>query len=354
VKRHGQLWDRLVSFPNLLRAARRAARGKRRLANVARFQFNLEEHLCRLQDELREGSYRPGPYRTFEIYEPKRRLISAAPFRDRIVHHALCNVLEPIFERGFDFDSYACRRGKGTHAAVDRFTFFAHRFRYVLKCDVQKYFPSIDHQLLKDRLARKIKDRRVLELAGCIIDHSNPQEDVCEWYAGDDLFGPAERRRGLPLGNQTSQFFANVYLDGFDHWVKQTLRVRGYLRYVDDFVLFGNDKGELADHRSRCREYLAGLRLRLHPDKSVISHVRDGTRFLGYCVYRYRRRLPAATVTRLRRRLDRLEQEFEHGEVSPDGVRRRLASWWGHVYHGQGQGLLLALLAGRSFVRRAP
>ncbi len=352
MKRHGQLWERLVGFPNLLRAANRAARGKRRKPNVARFLFDLEKNLCELQDALREDTYRPGEYRTFEIYEPKRRLISAAPFRDRVVHHALCAVLEPIWERSFIFDSYACRRGKGTHAAVDRFTHFARGHRCVLKCDVQKYFPSLDHAVLKERLARKVKDRRVLALAALTIDHSNPQEEVQEWFPGDDLFTPQQRRRGLPLGNQTSQFFANVYLDGFDHWVKEVLRCRGFIRYVDDFVLFGDDKGWLAEARERCREYLAGLRLRLHPHKSVIARVRDGVRFLGYRVYPFRRRLPAAAVWRLRRRLAGVAEAFEGGELDGAAVGRRLASWWGHAVHARALGLLRSLLAGRRFERR--
>ena len=158
-------------------------------------------------------------------------------------------MLAPIFEPTFVPDSYACRKGKGTHAAVDRFTHFARRGRYFLHCDVQKYFPSIDHKILKGMVRRKVKDAGVLWLAERIIDHSNPQEAVQEWYPGDDLFAAAERRVGLPLGNQTSQFFANVYLNPLDHFVKETLGVRGYLRYMDDFVLFGDDAGELAGMR---------------------------------------------------------------------------------------------------------
>jgi retron-type reverse transcriptase len=165
MKRVGNLWETLVSFPNLLRAALKARRGKRHRPNVARFEQELERELCRLQAELRQQIYRPGPYHTFILQETKPRLISAAPFRDRVVHHALCQVLEPIFEPAFVFDSYACRKGKGTHAAVDRFTSFARRYPYVLKCDVQKYFPSVDHGILEELLAHKIKDVRVLWLA---------------------------------------------------------------------------------------------------------------------------------------------------------------------------------------------
>lgn len=331
MKRYGNLWPQLVGFRNLLRAAQKAARGKRALANVARFHFDLEKELCRLQDELIGKTYVPGPYHTFFIHEPKKRLISAAPFRDRVVHHALCGVLEPIFERVFIADSYACRQGKGTHAAAKRFTHFARQFRYVLKCDVRKYFPSIDHEILKGQLGHTIKDRDVLWLVNRSIDHANPQEVVEEWFRGDDLFTPAQRRRGLPLGNQTSQFFANVYLNPFDHYVKEKLRVRGYLRYVDDFVLFGDDASELGQLRECCREFLAGLRLRLHPNKSVISRTADGTRFLGYRVFPDYRRLPATNLVRFNRRLKRLQAGYASGMLDWPDVQRSLAGWYGHA-----------------------
>src|SRR5262249_9952400 len=193
----------------------------------------------------REKTYRPGPYRTFVIREPKPRFISAAPYRDRIVHHALTQVLEPIFERFFLPDSYACRPGKGTHAAVRRCQQFARRFRYVRKADVQKFFPSLDHQVLSGLLARKIRAPDVLWLAGRIIDHSNPQEEVALWFPGDELFTPGGRRRGLPIGNQTSQFFANVFLDPLDHFVKDNLGAGGFVRYCDDFLVFADDKSFL-------------------------------------------------------------------------------------------------------------
>jgi retron-type reverse transcriptase len=224
--RYGFLWETLTSFENLYAASRKSRRGKRSKLSVERFEFALEQNLSDLRRELRNHTYRPGAFQTFTISDPKPRLISAAPYRDRVVHHALCAILEPIWERSFIFDSYACRRGKGTHAAVDRYTQFARRNRYVLKCDVRKFFPSMDHAMLLGRLARKIKDPDVLWLAQTIIEHSNPQEPVPGYYPGDDLFTACERPRGIPIGNQTSQFFANVYLDPLDHFVKERLRCR--------------------------------------------------------------------------------------------------------------------------------
>jgi len=213
--RHFHLFDRIASFENLLAAALRAARGKRSRPNVAEFLADLGSNCLRLHRELSDGTWRPGAYRTFWIHQPKRRLISAAPFCDRVVHHAVCRVIEPVFEPTFIHDSYACRVGKGTHAAVDRYTEFCRRVLrlggegYVLKCDLRKFFPSLDHEILLDILARKIGCRRTLDLLRLIVESSNPQEPVAAYFPGDDLFTPHERRRGLPIGNLTSQFFAN-------------------------------------------------------------------------------------------------------------------------------------------------
>ena len=354
MKRHSNLWGALTSFSNLVRAADKASRRKRGLANVARFHYDLENQLCLLQDELRDKSYQPGEYRAFRIFEPKPRMISAAPYRDRVVHHALCNVLEFVFERTFIFDSYANRRRKGTHAAVDRFSHFARRYRYVLQCDVSKFFPSIDHAILKALVERKVKDPDVLWLVNRIIDHSNPQEPVLEWFADDDLFTPSEHRRGLPIGNQTSQFLANVYLNLFDHFVKETLRARAYIRYVDDFVLFSDDKTWLASAREQCRRFLQSLRLRLHPKKSVVSRVAEGTRFLGYRVFPDHRLLARENVSRLRRRLKRMHVAFARGEIRAAEIRQRLAGWIGHAGHADTFRLRERLFRETSFSRRVP
>jgi retron-type reverse transcriptase len=331
MKRHGHLWEDVISFANLLRAATKARRGKRFRPSVAAFHFDLEHVLWQLHEELAARTYRPGPYRSFYIYEPKQRLISAAPYRDRVVHHALTNILEPIYERCFIADSYACRRGKGTHAAVKRCQHYARRFRYVLKADVQKFFPSMDHEVLKGLLARKIKDPGVLWLAGLLIDHSNPQEPVWDWFPGDDLFTPCDRRRGLPLGNQTSQFFANVYLDPLDHFVTEQLRLGAYIRYVDDFLLFADDKRLLAEVRGQIGALLAGLRLRLHPAKSVVFPVAQGIRFLGYRVFATHRLLTKENVRRFRRRVRRMQRAYATGKQSLAEIWPRLMSWIGHA-----------------------
>ena len=331
MKRHGNLWPTLTSFEHLLRSSEKAKRGKRFRPAAVRFEFALERELWKLREQLLGKTYRPGNYRSFYIFEPKKRLISAAPYRDRIVHHALTGVLEPIFEPTFITDSYACRKGKGTHAAVDRCQQFARRFRYVFKTDIRKFFPSMDHAILKELVARKIKDADVLWLVGHIVDGSNPQEDVQHYFPGDDLFTPREHQRGIPIGNQTSQFFANVYLDPLDHFVKERLRFKGYVRYVDDFLLFSNDKRQLNEARERISEFLVQLRLRLHPRKNAIFPVEDGIRFLGYRVFPTHRLLAKENVWRFLRRVRRMQNDYRDGGITLSEIKQRLMSWSGHA-----------------------
>jgi len=331
LKTYGNIFGAVVDWRNLWRAARLARRGKRSRHNVLDFEFHLEFELLRIRRALQDRTYLPGAYRSFFINEPKRRMISAAPYRDRVVHHALTSVLEPIFERSFIFDSYACRKGKGTHAAVRRAQQFARRCGYILKADIRKFFPSMDHEVLKRLVARKVKDHNVLWLVGTIIDHSNAQEPVVDWFPGDDLFTPAERRRGIPIGNQTSQFFANVYLDPLDHFVKEHLRARGYVRYVDDFLVFSDDKPQLAEWRDQISQFLVGHRLRLHPTKNAIFPVTQGIRFLGYRVFPTHRLLIRENVRRFRRRAGRMQDQYAHRRLDLADIRQRLMSWVGHA-----------------------
>ena len=283
----------------------------------------------------------------------RARLISAAPFRDRIVHHALCNLIEPIFERSFIHDSYASRQGKGTHAAIRRYQQFARQNTHVLKCDVSKFFPSIDHQILKVRLARKIKNPRVLSLADQIIDHSNPQVAVCGFFPGDDLFTATERRRGLPIGNQTSQFFGNVYLDALDHFVQEELGCHCYLRYVDDFVLLANSQSQLEQWRDRIEQFLVSLRLRLHPTKRVISRTEDGVRFLGWRVWPGRVRVCKSYLRKVRKRMRRYQRAFRDRVWDMASVRQRVHAWLGHMRMLNSAGYRNDLLSDMVFSRTA-
>jgi retron-type reverse transcriptase len=298
MKRFGNLWDSIVSWPNLLLAARKAQRGKRHRAVVQRFNFQQERNLLDLRDQLQDNAYRPGSFTTHWIHRPKKRMISAAPYRDRVVQHALMNVLEPILDAHFHPDSYACRKGKGTHAAARRLHELMRRYRYTLQFDIRKFFPSIDHQILKEIFRRKIKDPRVLALMDTIVDHSNEQEPMLEYFPGDELFTPLERRRGLPIGNLTSQWFANWYLTGWDYWITKKEGGCGYVRYCDDFVMLRKDRGHL--NADSARGELTKLRLRIHEQRLQMQPSREGRTFVGFRVTERRWRW----TNRLRRRMN--------------------------------------------------
>lgn len=352
MKRIGGLWPELSSFANLLHAAEAAAAGKRRRPDVAAFLMDLESNLAALGRELVNGSYRPGAYHSFEIREPKPRQISAAPFRDRVVHHALTRVVEPIFEARFSPYSFACRKGLGVHAALRLARAACAKHRYALKCDVRKYFASIDHEILKTKLSRVVKCKQTLCLAARIIDGSNPQEEALFYFKDDDLFSPLERRRGLPLGNQTSQFFANVYLDTIDQHVCRRLRPGAYARYVDDFVLFGDCKQELTEMRADLVQKLAELRLVLHPGKSRLYRCEDGVSFLGWQFLPNQTRLLRSSVVRCSRRMKHLEAGWAAGRLSWDTIRQSVAAWIGHASFGDTAGLRRWMLDRYSFAAR--
>lgn len=334
MKRYGNLWPEIISFDNLLAATRTAKKGKRFRDNVLAFNYNLETELINLQAELANKTYTSGRYRTFEIVEPKRRMISAAPYRDRVVHHAICNIIVPIFERTFIDDSYANRVGFGTHRALRRFTEFARSSRYVLQCDIKKYFPSIDHEILKALIYRKLKCPDTLWLIDKIIDSSNEQESIIQHFPGDDLLTPIQRRRGLPIGNLTSQFCANIYLNGFDHFIKEQLKVKKYIRYVDDFALFSDDREFLAEARLALEEYLANLRLKIHPIKSQLFETKEGANFLGFRIFPDRIRVRRENLRRGRRRLRQMQVEYSQGEIELSKITQSVQSWAAHLKHG--------------------
>jgi retron-type reverse transcriptase len=333
MKRYGDLWPQITSFENIVKAAQQAQRGKRFRPNVLEFNYNLEQNLFKIQQELQDQSYRPGSYRTFRIFEPKPRLISAAPYRDRVIHHALCNIIAPILESTFIPHSYANRTGFGTHRALRRFTNLARSYRYVLQCDIQKYFPSIDHEILKQALHRKLKCEQTRWLIDTIIDHSNEQDPILEYFPGDDLLTPSYRRHGLPIGNLTSQFFANCYLNKFDHFVKETLKARHYLRYVDDFALFSDDHGFLAEAKEAIAEFLITQRLRLHPVKSQLFETRNGASFVGFRVLPDRIRVRSDNLRRSRHRLRRLQMAYRIGNIDLTQLTQSIHSWIAHLEH---------------------
>lgn len=346
-----ELYTQLCSWDNLYLAYRKAARGKRGKGPAARFEYRLEDNLIALQTELVEQTYQPGMYHSFHIHEPKRRLISAAPFRDRVVHHALCNLIEPIFERSFITDSYANRVGKGTHRALDRAQHYARRFRYCLQIDIRQFFPAIDHTLLRETLARKIDDPRMLWLIDRILASGIgvlSEEYAMVYFPGDD--GDAERRnfavnrdRGLPIGNLTSQFWANCYLNPFDHFAKRELRCQGYVRYVDDILLFADDKATLWTWKAAIIERLARLRLTAHPGAHP-RPVTEGIPFLGFVIYPDRRRLKRRKGIHFRQRFLARVQQYHAGEISLDELTASVRGWANHVRYANTKGLRKAIL----------
>lgn len=334
MKRYGNLYPQILSFENLLQAARQAQRGKRYRDNVLAFNHNREGELLQLQAELAQHTYQPGEYQTFHIQEPKKRLISAAPYRDRVVHHALCNIITPLLEKSFIHASYANRVGYGTHRALQHFTRLARSSSYVLQCDIKKYFPSIDHLILKAQLRRKIKCKDTLWLIDTIIDNSNDQIPVIEHFPGDDLLTPLQRRRGLPIGNLTSQFFANIYLNPFDHFIHEQLKISKYIRYVDDFALFDQDKQKLQNARRRLEAFLDSLRLKIHPIKSQLFKTEQGANFLGFRIFPEYIRVRNENLRRGRRRLRRMRREYQAGKISQAEIERSRQSWWAHLDYG--------------------
>jgi hypothetical protein len=351
MKRIGNLWPQVLAFENLLAAYGKARAGKRRQTTVARFDLELERNLLALRDALDAGTYRPGAYRQFTIYDRKARLISAAPFRDRVVHHALMGPLEPLLDRTFIDDSYACRQGRGVHAAVRRYQGWARHRACVLKVDVARYFPSIDHDILKAKLRRRIKDARVLGLFEVIIDGAPPSPEPAALFPGDDLVSLMQRRVGLPIGNLTSQFLANLYLDDLDHHLKEGLRVRAYMRYVDDLLLLDDDKGRLWAWRDAIAAFLARERLRLHPHKQQVHRACDGVDVLGYRVFPDRIRVRRDNGYRFRRRLRAMARDHARWRCELPEIKASVAAWIGHVRHASSWGLRRAVLGAVSFRR---
>lgn len=275
-------FEQAFSFENMLAAYRRARRGKGGRDEIAHFGWRLEANILALREELLSGTYAHGQYRSFVVADSKRREIQAAPFRDRVVHQCVVAALEPIFEKRFIYDSYACRKGKGTHAAISRFERFARVSRYALSMDVSKYFASIDHAKLLSLLERSIGDARMMQLCRIIIKSSEAAPGV-----------------GIPIGNLTSQLFSNIYLNELDQYIKHALRTRRYVRYMDDFVLLHDDRGHLRDLKDRITDFLsAHLRLVAHPHKVRVDATAGGVTFLGYRIFPHHRLLRGSTVRR--------------------------------------------------------
>jgi RNA-directed DNA polymerase len=339
-------FGRVTAWDNLLRAWRQAARGKRGARSVAAFEHQVADRLLALQEELLAGDWRPGPYVHFYIHEPKRRRISAAPFRDRVVHHALCNVIEPAFERLFIPASFANRPGKGTHRAVDRVQALARRYPYALRLDIVQHFPSIDHQVLLETLFREVRDPRVRALVARVVasgDRVLEQAYRMVWFPGDDLLA-ACRPRGLPIGNLTSQFWSNCYLHPLDQLVTRELGCRAYVRYVDDMALFADDKASLWAWKRAIVDRLARLRLTVHAGQAQVMRCSAGVPWLGFVVYPDHRRVKGRKVVQATRRLTQRFDDWRAGRISFGEFDASVQGWINHVRYADTWGLREHLL----------
>ena len=322
------LQDRLCDWENLRLAYANASRGKRGRGTTAQFESLLADNLLELEQELNEQTYQPGAYSNFYIHEPKKRLISAAPFRDRVVHHALCSMIVPYFEKLFIADSYANRVGKGTHRAIDRCQQFARKYKYVLQCDITQFFPSIDHAVLRAGLKSMLPDESALWLIDRILASGRGvlagEYDIV-YFPDDDLMA-VNRPRGLPIGNLTSQWWANCYMNPFDHFVRRELDCKTYVRYVDDFLLFGDDKKEMMQWRNAIVKRLERFRLTLHMGSAHPYPVTEGIPILGFMVFPDHRRVKQRKGFAYQRKLRHLIQTEDQKTL-----RASVQGWVNHV-----------------------
>ena len=311
--------------------------GKGMKADVQKFKIDLVNSLFALGEDLRLGNYRHGGYYRFVVYDPKRRQIHKATVRDRVLHHALFRVLSPIFDKLFIFDSYSCRVGKGTHRGVVRLADFirraTHNYRrpaYALKLDIKKFFDSIDHRILFELIKRRVADADALRLIRLIISsfETAPQ-------------------KGLPLGNVTSQLFANIYLNELDQFVKHILREKLYLRYADDFVIVHESREYLEALILKLSNFLGeSLRLELHPQKIILRKVSHGVDFLGYVVLPHYTVLRTKTKKRVLKKIEVLRRNLSAGIITPESFNQSIQSYLGMLAHCKGFAVRRMILRG--------
>lgn len=307
-------YEDIISAENLLEAWREFVKGKHKRKDVQEFERHLMQNLLSLRNDLVNGNYQHGGYEHFKISDPKPRDIHKASVRDRLVHHALYRKLYQFFDRTFIFDSYSCRDGKGTHKALNQFRIYASHASsdhantvWILKCDIRKFFASIDQKVLMKIVRNLIPNDRIVALVASVVIS----------------FDSGTKGQGLPLGNLTSQLLVNIYMNEFDQFVKNKLRVRYYIRYADDFVIFSQDKSHLLETLSYMKVFLRGtLKLELHPNKVSISTLASGVDFLGWAHFLDHRVLRTATKRRMFRRIEETSK------------RETLQSYLGLLSHG--------------------
>lgn len=334
-------WEVITSFGWMLEANRNARKGKRYRAEVMEVAGRLEDYILLIQEKLLDGSYELGPYRKLWVYIPKKRLVMALPYPDRIVQWSLYQYLNPIYDKLFIEDSFACRKGKGSHRAAKRLQYWMRQVRrkpdgdwYYLKLDISKYFYRVDHEILLTILARRIKDERLMEFIRSVVNSraepfglppgKGPQDTDPEDWLYDV---------GMPIGNLTSQMFANIYLNELDQFCKHELRIHFYIRYMDDIVILGPDKKTLHAWKQKIEDFLNDkLALSLN-SKTAIRPIRAGVEFVGVCIWTSHTHLRKSTVKRIKKEVRKISHEFAEGRMDPDAFARRVASINGLLDH---------------------
>ncbi|MFN8348805.1 MAG: RNA-directed DNA polymerase [Spirosomataceae bacterium] len=320
MKREGYLMEKIADPDNLRWAFWKAQRGKSAKAEVRNYQKGLDKNLMRLREELLAGAVSVGNYHYFKVYDPKERQICAAAFSERVLHHALMNVCHANFEKYQIHDSYASRLGKGTFAALKRAHSFQRKYRWFLKLDVRKFFDSIDHEVLKALLLKRFKEAGLLAVFAAIIDSYHTQS-----------------AKGVPIGNLTSQYFANHYLAVGDHFIKETLGIEGYVRYMDDMVLWSNDKTKLHQKGRQLSTFLgADLKLELKP--FCLNKVSAGLPFLGYLVYPFTVRLNRNSRDRFVKKLNLYERNITNAVWNQGDYQRHVLPLLSFVKHAESAG----------------
>ncbi len=322
------LFDAMVSLEHLFACWDEFKCGKRKKKDLQSFERSLEDHIFELHQELTSFQYRHGSYEQFRVFEPKERSISRASVKDRLVHHMLYVTLTKIFDRTFIFHSLSCRLGKGVHKGISYFEQMVRQVSqngtgscYALKMDIRRFFDHVNHSILKALIRKKVHDEKVLYMADLIID---------SFKKGTDLFGA----RGMPLGNVTSQLFANIYLHELDDFIKQKLRDRFYLRYCDDFVILSRKAEPLLRRICQIEEFLeTHLRLELHPKKVILSKLSQGIDFLGYVMLPHHIRLRMQTRRRLKRRLKEAYKAYQKDDLTYVQMDQKIQSYLGILSH---------------------
>lgn len=335
MKTYNHLWAQLTSFENLRDAYDKAKQHKGGNPTVHAFSEHWTFNLALLRLELITKRYRPEPLTRFVLRDPKTRVIYKSQFRDRIIHHALVNILQPIYEPRVIYDSHASRKGRGTTSALERYQAFLRQVThggtqsptgrnnndvigYVLKCDIKHYFETVDHDILIGILRKQIKDDDVLWLVKTILDH----------------YPTNTRGKGMPLGNWTSQFFANIYLNELDQFVKHTLHAKHYLRYVDDFVILSTNKQELEEHMSSIKVFVEALQLELHPIKCQIIPLREGVSFLGFKIFYHYRVVRARNKRKITTKLKKLLRRYEQDDMEYSRILDTVQGWNAYALQG--------------------